>query len=360
MQGHLVIADISGYTQFLTEGELEHAHGIITDLINSVVKAIQAPLEVSSIQGDAVLMYGEAIGLSGQTVLETVESLYVAFASALENMVLNTTCDCNACANINGLGLKIVMHCGEFIKSMVGGTETLSGPDVILVHRLLKNDVRKQTGIADYLLVTEACVEELQIQRAVAGWTVHTEEYEHVGSVKGFVSSLSDVWEFVRTQRSIKVLADDAWITWNDYSTAPPAVVWDQLIDPRKRNAWIGADHTELKGAETRIGPGSEYHCAHGDQLNIFAVLDMRPNEYMTLAAPFVGASAFQYTHYLVPSGAGTRIMTFAATPVPNDPNDVTPLPIEQARDGVDATVGEGLQRLAEAADGAMADSTAG
>lgn len=32
MQGHLVIADISGYAQFLTTSELEHANGIIGEL----------------------------------------------------------------------------------------------------------------------------------------------------------------------------------------------------------------------------------------------------------------------------------------------------------------------------------------
>lgn len=68
MHGHLVIADISGYTQFLTSSELDHANGIIGELLNAVIASIQAPLSVSSIEGDAVFMYGAMPeGISGQT-----------------------------------------------------------------------------------------------------------------------------------------------------------------------------------------------------------------------------------------------------------------------------------------------------
>ena len=210
MRGHLVIADISGYTRFLTESELDHANGIIGELLNAIIAAIKAPLTVSRIEGDAVFMYGVMPeGTSGEAVLESVELLYVSFARALEIMILNTTCPCNACVNIDSLGLKIVMHCGEIAKANIGGIETLSGPDVVMAHRLLKNSIREQTGIDDYLLVTQACVDDLDIQRIVTGWVPHTEEYEHVGEVTGYVSSLRDVWDFSRRQTEDKVLQSD-------------------------------------------------------------------------------------------------------------------------------------------------------
>lgn len=357
MRGHLVIADISRYTQFLTEGELEHAHGIITDLLNSIIEAIHAPLTVSSIQGDAVFMYGQAPeDVYGQTILETVESVYVSFASALEAMVLNTTCECNACANINGLGLKIVMHCGEFIKTEVGGTESLSGPDVITVHRLLKNHVRETTGIVDYLFVTQACVDELGLARIVASWTAHTETYEHVGEVNGYVSSLKDTWEFVRNQRSIKVLENDSWLTATHHSSAPPAIVWDQMIDPRKRNDWMGADSSDLVGeVGGRVGAGSEYHCAHGEHINVFTVLDSRANEYLTLMTPFSKDAAFVTTHYLIPSGTGTRIVTYASRPSNIDPQATTAPQVDGFEGDLKRNIDASIDRLAQAADVAAA-----
>ena len=328
MRGHLVIADISGYTQFLTESELEHAHGIITDLLNAVISVIHAPLTVSSVEGDAVFLYGSIPeGTYGQTVLESVENLYCSFASALETMVVNTTCDCNACANINTLGLKIVMHCGEFIKSQVGDRETLTGPDVIAVHRLLKNHVREETGISDYLMVTQACVDELGLERMVAGWTEHSEQYDHIGVVRGYVSSLPDVWAFVKQQTENKVLKDQAWVTGTGQSTAPPAIVWDYLIDPRKRTKWMEVLGNTVTGETAgRVAPGTEYHCAHGDnEISVFTVIDMRPPEYITMMTEFVPGSVVRYTHYLLASGAGTRVITCAAPPASIETGETLP-----------------------------------
>lgn len=355
MRGHLVLADISGYTRFLTVSELEHANGIIGELLNAVIAAIEAPLTVSRIEGDAVFMYGVMPeGTSGETVLESVELLYISFARALEIMVLNTSCPCNACANINTLGLKIVMHCGEIAKTTVGGMETLAGPDVVVAHRLLKNSIRDTIGIDDYLLVTQACVDDLGIQRIVTGWVAHTEEYEHVGEVTGYVSSLSDVWEFSRRQNDNKVLQADAFITLSAYSKAPPAVVWDHLVNPIKRTGWLNAESNEVEN-ETggRIGPGAEYHCSHGaDVLFVFTVLDRRPVDYLTLLLPVADGVALRFTDYLIPSGQGTRIVSCFAPAFSVETGEVVP---DDVLSAIEAEMGPSYQasldRLVEMAD---------
>lgn len=363
MRGHLVLADISGYTRFLTESELEHANGIINELLEAVIGAIQAPLEVSSIEGDAVFMYGlMPEGMSGQTVLESVELIYCAFAASLETMVLNTTCKCNACANINSLGMKLVMHCGEFVKSELAGRETLTGPDVIVAHRLLKNQVKEQTGISDYMLVTQACVDELDVAQIVASWVPHVEDYEDIGEVAGYVSSLPDVWAFMRQQREDKVLQADAWLSMSRYSKAPPAVVWDHLIDPIKRTQWLMANDNAVEQLVSgRIGPGSEYHCAHGDdELSIFTVLDIKPLDYVTFLMAFGEGMALRYTDYLLPSGSGTRIISHAAPvfhsgtgePMPDDVLDAL-------RPMVESNFGHSVDLLVKMAD-AVAENMAG
>lgn len=328
MRGHLIIADISGYTQFLTEAELDHAHGIVTELLNAIIGEIQAPFRVSSVEGDAVFLYGEMPeDIFGQTVLESVESLYAAFAGALETMVLNTTCRCNACANINALGLKIVMHCGEFVKTTVGDREMLTGPDVIAVHRLLKNHVTETTGIADYLMVTQACVDELDLGRIVAAWQEHTETYEHIGEVRCYVSSLSERWTIARHRSSNRVQEEEAWVSARVDVSAPPAIVWDHLIDPWKRADWMAVEGNTIEGDENgRIGAGTEYHCAHGGgQISVFTVLDTRPNEYITMMAPFLPGSAFRYTHHVVPNGDGTSLVTYGAAPVSVESGETSP-----------------------------------
>ena len=360
MKGHLVLADISGYTRFLTESELEHATGIITDLLNAVIASIQAPLAVSSIEGDAVFMYGSMPDdVQGQTVIESVESLYSAFAGALETMVLNTTCQCNACANINTLGMKIVMHCGEYVTSEIGGHESISGPDVIMAHRLLKNHIIESTGIPDYMLVTQACVDELDIGSIVAGWVKHTEEYEHVGEINGYVSSLSDVWKFLRQKNENKVLQRDSFGEIIVTSQAPPAIVWDNLVDPRKRVEWTGVADVQLSGEKAgRIGLGSEYHCAHGDgNIQILTVLDMRPLDYITILVPFDGGVAMRYTDYVIPSGSGTRVVSYAAPPFSIETGEVLPQEQMEAMAGpMRAVVEEGMKRLVAMSDTAAAE----
>jgi uncharacterized protein YndB with AHSA1/START domain len=355
VQGYLVIADISGYTQFLTESELDHANGVVADLLNAIIGAIEAPLTVSNIEGDAIFMYGEIFeDMYGQTVLESVEMLYCAFASALDNMVINTTCSCNACVNIGSLGLKIVMHCGEFMMSKVGAMTTLSGPDVIAVHRLMKNHVIEETGIADYLLVTQKCVDELDIAHMVAAWTPHREEYEHIGEVTGYVSSLRDVYAFTQRQKQIKVDRNGAWDVVQVQSIAPPAVIWDHILDPRKRTQWF-ASAVSMEVAETldgRIVPGSEFHCAHGDgSSSLLTVLDMRPNDYITMMAAFIEESFLTYTYLLMPSGLGTRVFVYTAPPADAEGRPVAAYGEPEYQAGWHGAIEENLTTLASLAD---------
>ena len=113
--GHLLIADISGYTQYLTSSELEHAQEVLTSLMGLLIDRTLPPLRVAGLQGDAVFSYGIGGGtLGGQSLVEMIEGPYVAFRRAIEQMVLNTTCQCNACANISTLDLKFLVHHGTF------------------------------------------------------------------------------------------------------------------------------------------------------------------------------------------------------------------------------------------------------
>ena len=47
--GFLVLADISGFTAFVTETELEHATPIISALLDEVIRRISPPLDIQGI-----------------------------------------------------------------------------------------------------------------------------------------------------------------------------------------------------------------------------------------------------------------------------------------------------------------------
>src|SRR5690348_11404479 len=100
-QGYLVLADISGYTAFLTGNELEHAHGIVQDLTACVVSQFGRPWRLIKMEGDAAFVLGPAAAFEDpERVLDAIERCYCAFCDLRDDIQRSTTCECSACANI--------------------------------------------------------------------------------------------------------------------------------------------------------------------------------------------------------------------------------------------------------------------
>jgi len=89
--------------------------------------------------------------------------------------------ECQACSRMQSLDVKFVVHQGEFIRHKMSGREELAGRDVILVHRLLKNDVSKTFGAHAYALYSDACVRAVGIDPQAQGLVEHSEAIEHIG-----------------------------------------------------------------------------------------------------------------------------------------------------------------------------------
>ena len=105
INGYMLIADISGYTAYLTTTELEHANPIILSLLKVLVEHMGEPLELWRLEGDAVMAYStdEAFP-SGETFLTICETLYNAFSALRLDIQANTDCPCRACAQVPGMG----------------------------------------------------------------------------------------------------------------------------------------------------------------------------------------------------------------------------------------------------------------
>jgi class 3 adenylate cyclase len=162
----LIIADISGYTRYMTANAktLAHSQTIITELVSTIVTQVELPLEVAKLEGDAVFLYcrkengcvpwREAKQLIGAKLL----TFFRLFGEKVAELSQSTTCSCNACTHIERLRLKVIVHSGEALFHHVCQFLELAGVDVIIAHRLLKNSV-----IADqYLLMTAAAREDVQ------------------------------------------------------------------------------------------------------------------------------------------------------------------------------------------------------
>jgi hypothetical protein len=71
--GYFVIADISGYTAFLTGTELEHAQGIIAELLTVMINALTPPLTLVRPEGDAVFCRADALAFDdAERLLELI------------------------------------------------------------------------------------------------------------------------------------------------------------------------------------------------------------------------------------------------------------------------------------------------
>lgn len=277
--GYLLIADITGYTAYLSGSELDHADQTLSSLLELLISETPPPLTVAQLEGDAVMSYalGEKMP-SGQTFIESIEAIYVEFRRALELMVLNTSCDCNACANIPNLDLKFFVHHGVYRMQPVLDREQLVGTDVNLIHRLLKNSVTRETGITAYLLVTDPARAALGIE-AETGWLrSHVEEVADFGEVKTWIRDMHPAFAASKDADRSFYDARDVLATLSTDIAAPRELVWDHLRDSPARNVILGSDSYQIEGtADGWVGEGSTYRCYHGKSVLPQLVLEWSP-----------------------------------------------------------------------------------
>ena len=143
--------DISGFTRFINETELDHSRLIMQELLELLINANQLGLEVSEIEGDAILFYkfGDAPDL--RALYQQVEVMFCAFHRHLLAYDQRKFCQCLACTSAVNLTLKIITHYGEFTSYQVKNFHKLIGKDIIVAHQLLKNDIEQH----EYWLITQ-------------------------------------------------------------------------------------------------------------------------------------------------------------------------------------------------------------
>src|SRR3989442_15568390 len=151
VEGSLVMADISGYTAFVADTEQEHSREILAELMEGISRSFGGKLTVDQVEGDALCCTTERTDVE---VADWLRETFRLFHRRLRNIRTATTCPCRACATVQELGLKFVVHRGSYSRHEVAGRPQLHGADGNLVHRLLKNSV----PLHQYLLVTEAAL----------------------------------------------------------------------------------------------------------------------------------------------------------------------------------------------------------
>lgn len=158
-QGFLFIPDISGFTRFVTQTEIEHSRLIIQELLELLINANQLGLEVSEIEGDAILFFRFGAPPSLEDIYRQVEKMFSVFHRSLVVYDHHKYCQCRACVSAIELSLKIITHYGEFASYSVKNFNKLIGKDVIVAHQLLKNEIEQH----EYWLVTKDLLQDNQL-----------------------------------------------------------------------------------------------------------------------------------------------------------------------------------------------------
>jgi hypothetical protein len=296
-QGYLLLADISGYTAFLTGTELDHAHAIVHELTSLIRERLAPPLRFVKLEGDAVFCYADATTFrDGERFIELIEACYFDFSNRLLDMARSTTCPCAACAAIGSLGLKFIGHYGSYVIEREADREDLAGPDVILIHRLLKNSISDGEGPSAYAFFTDACLQQMS---AALDLPTHSELYGSFGETRGGVHDLGPVLQAMRAERREFLTSTDADFEVSVELPVPPAVAWQYNVDPVERQRWVCTRFSKnpdevTPNAQGRLGVGATAHCNHGPGTGIREYIDWRPFAYFTCRTtlPFVSRLA--------------------------------------------------------------------
>jgi len=186
----LLIADIAGYTRFMKfhRASLAHAQDIVAQLLEAVIDAAGPGLTLAKLEGDAAFFYlsfpqGKEPNL--EFVADRAAAIYRAFHARAADLKINTLCVCDGCTQAGNLKIKLVGHLGEAAVQRVKHLTELAGVDVILVHRMLKNDV----PVAEYMLMTEPVHERIDPsmrERAAS----HALELDDIGKTETYYVDL--------------------------------------------------------------------------------------------------------------------------------------------------------------------------
>jgi hypothetical protein len=293
-QGYFIIADISGYTRFVANHDLEHAQGVLHDLLTLLMERLSTPLRFVELEGDAVFVYApEASVADSENLLDIMEACYAAFRMRVRQMSQNTTCTCSACSAIPELDLKCVAHFGRFALQKTPNGYQLVGADVTLTHLLLKNSVIEKTGIRSYALLSDAFVKQSPSMGAEGGPKLpcYEDRLENFGELKAWVSDLSSALERHQSRFRENLDAAPVDLEIKTDMEAPAEVVWSYVYDSVKRPTWQ-TDIIEVKNIPAQNGRtdiGWEGHCDHGAYRMKHRIVDWHPMERITMHSSTTG-----------------------------------------------------------------------
>jgi hypothetical protein len=242
-QAIILIPDISGFTDFTSATEIDHSAHITAELLELIVASNETGFTLAEIEGDAVLFYRKGEPLGRKQLVDQCLRMFSNFHQRLMVIERDTVCQCGACQTASHLTLKFIVHFGYLKEIKVAQFVKATGVDMIIAHRLLKNDVDSH----EYILMTGPCCDAVGHTNddPMLRWSKSSQAYDTIGAVNYEFAKLSDHRAGIsRPPATPRFVVEKGEDNLEIVIHAPLRAVYQTLINVDKRPEW-------LEGVET-------------------------------------------------------------------------------------------------------------
>jgi hypothetical protein len=278
-QGLLFIPDISGYTQFINNTEIEHSRYIIQELLEVLVNSNNTGLKISEIEGDAILFYRFGKAPSIEEIYRQVETMFCNFHKYLNQYDERRICTCKACKQAKDLTLKIITHHGEFSTYTVREFSKLIGKDVIKAHQLLKNDI----PLHEYWLIADNIFHENESKSKLPGWLeweqgLKKDDANEIGFYYSMLSPLKENLPPDENELGIKGASVKIFTTQKEFNEDIDTM-FITVADFSLRPKWMEGV-TAIENVTTKIPQvGTVHSCIVGKNANVLVTSGFKKDD---------------------------------------------------------------------------------
>ncbi len=167
------------------------AYALMSSLLDVILTKVAPPFQFAKFEGDAVFAVASdaELGARGADLIACLRACHAAFRARLDEANALWACTCGSCSRVHDLGLKFVLHHGDYVVQAIAGREELLGPQVNAAHRLLKNHVTELIGPRPYALLTDALLSAIDVP--AEAMIAVTEKYPDVPPIPAHVLPLA-------------------------------------------------------------------------------------------------------------------------------------------------------------------------
>ena len=315
MLSTIFLPDISGFTRFVNQTAMEHSRHIIAEILELLIDANQLDFELAEIEGDALFYYKHHSVPDLTSILDQIKHMYAQFHVYLRDYQTRRICDCGACSTAIDLDLKFIVHAGDFGFIEVKDQKKPYGKDIIVAHRLLKNEV----GSDEYALFSKNYMDE---QNGPVEQTFGTfkpsqgsSTYGEIGKVDYTYLSLKQIKQNLPAPEELPIgTRSDNPFTAEFFINAPLPKVFESVFNLDKRLLW-NKSVDGMKWDKEKINRvGTQHTCVINDKNILFETVkgDMNGGSHVlgekTQAIPFTKEATSYFIMNKAEEGTNLRL----------------------------------------------------